>query len=111
MQRLFNSKLKRPFGGPKSKLMDNKTLHVRIISPQQLILDTEAFSISSKNLQGPFDILPQHANFISIIENSPIVVNISNQKSAIFKFPLAIILVTSNKVNIYTYIQPDLKEK
>lgn len=86
--------------------MATPTLHVRIISPQQLILDTEATSVSSKNLQGNFDILPQHANFITLIENSPIVVRISNQKPMTFKFPLAIIITTENKVNIYTYIQP-----
>ena len=86
-------------------------LHVRIISPQQLILDTEADSVSSKNSQGPFDILAQHANFISIIENSPIIVNIAKQKPLRFLFPLAIILVTNNKVNIYTYIQPSLDKK
>ena len=86
-------------------------LHVRIISPQQLILDTEADSVSSKNSQGPFDILAQHANFISIIENSPIIVKTADQKPLKFLFPLAIILVTNNKVNIYTYIQPSLDKK
>lgn len=86
--------------------MSNPTLHVRIISPQQLILDTEANSVSSKNLQGPFDVLPLHANFITLIENTPIVIRTPNQKPLTFNFPLAIMLVTENKVNIYTYIQP-----
>lgn len=91
--------------------MINPTLHVRIISPQQLILDTEASSVSSKNLQGSFDILAQHANFITLVENSPIVVRIPKQKPLIFKFPLAILITASNKVDIYTYIQPTTKKK
>lgn len=91
--------------------MNNLTLHVRIISPQELILDTEAASVSSKNLQGPFDILPQHANFITLVENSPIVVRTSKQKPLVFKFPLAIIITRENKVDIYTYIQPNLEKK
>lgn len=86
--------------------MNNPTLHVRIISPQQLILDTEARSISSRNSQGNFDILPQHANFITLVENYPIVVMPPNQKPLTFNFPLAIIMTSENKVNIYTYIQP-----
>lgn len=85
---------------------NNPTLHVRIISPQQLILDAEADSVSSKNLLGNFDILPQHANFITMIENFPIVVRNHNQKDLVFNFPLAIILTRENKVDIYTYIQP-----
>ncbi len=81
------------------------TLHIRIISPQQLILDTEADSVSSKNSQGPFDILPQHANFITLVENSPIVIRSKGQKPLNLKFPVAIIMNQENKVNIYTYIQ------
>lgn len=91
--------------------MANPTLHVRIISPQQLLLDTEAQSVSSKNLSGNFDILPQHANFITLIENSPIVVRVPKQKPMVFKFPLSIIITTENKVNIYTYIQPKVSGK
>lgn len=86
-----------------------QTLHVRIISPQQLILDTEADSVSSKNSQGVFDILPQHANFITLIENSPITVRPPDQKPLIYNFPLAIMFTTENKVSIYTYVQPENK--
>lgn len=88
--------------------MANPTLHVRILSPQQLFLDTLASSVSSKNLSGSFDILPQHANFITVVENQPIVVRIQGQKPITFKFPLAIIYTTQNQVNIYIYIQPQI---
>ena len=88
--------------------MSNSTLHVRIISPQQLIFEGEANTVSSKNLAGPFDILPKHANFITMIENWPIIVRVPGQKPLVFKFALAIVLVRDNKVNIYTYIQPKL---
>ena len=87
------------------------TLHVRILSPQQLILDTAAESVSSKNSQGSFDILAQHANFITLIESSPIVIRLDGQKPLVFKFPLAIIFARENKVDIYTYIQPNTSSK
>ena len=89
----------------------NPTLHVRIISPQQLILDTQAESVSSKNSQGPFDILPQHANFLTVVEKQPIEIRVKGQKTQKFDLPLAIIFATENKVNIYTYIQPNLEKK
>jgi len=91
--------------------MPNPTLHVRILSPQQLILETEAQTVSSKNSQGNFDILPQHANFITVIENSPITVRVNGQKPLTFKFPIAIMHVQSDKVDIYTYIQPPVEKK
>lgn len=86
--------------------MNNQTIHVRILSPQQLILDSDAYAVSSKNLQGQFDILAQHANFITVIENEPIVIRIKDKPQLKFKFPIAIISAASNQVNIYTYIQP-----
>ncbi len=86
--------------------MPEPTLHVRIISPQQLILEADAESVSSKNLKGSFDILPQHANFITMVEKAPIIVRIHKQKDQKFDFPMAIIMTTDNKVDIFTYIQP-----
>lgn len=91
--------------------MANPTLHIRIISPQELILDTEALSVSSKNLEGNFDILPQHANFITMVEKTPITIRIINQKPLIYNFPMSIILATENKVSIFTYAQPNLEKK
>lgn len=91
--------------------MANPTLHVRIISPQELILDTDADSVSSKNLQGSFDILAQHANFITMVENSPLIIRSKNQKPKTFNFPMAIIMAADNRVNIFTYNQPQTNNK
>lgn len=84
--------------------MPEPTLHVRIISPQQVILETEAEAVSSKNLKGPFDILTQHANFITMIENSPILIRLNSKKTLTFTYPLSIIFASNNLVNIYTNI-------
>lgn len=84
--------------------MVEPTLHVRIVSPQRIIMDTQALSVSSKNSQGNFDILPQHANFITLVENSPITVRLPENKHFSFGFPLAIISASENRVDIYTYI-------
>lgn len=91
--------------------MANPTIHVRILSPQQLLLDTMATSVSSKNIQGNFDILPQHANFLTVVEKFPIVIRIPHKEALTYKFDIAIIFATENSVNIYTYIQPDLDSK
>lgn len=85
--------------------MSQEQIYVRILSPQKMLFSAPALSVSSKNQQGNFDILPQHANFISMIENQPIVVRQANKPPVTFKFPLAIIYVTGGKVNIYTNIK------
>ena len=77
-------------------------LIVRIISPREIIFEGEAWAVSSKNSAGSFDILPYHANFISLVENQSIYVRKIDKQVLQFKFPFAIIYHTNNYVNIYT---------
>lgn len=80
-------------------------LQIRIVSPKQDIFSSPALSVSSVNSAGKFDILPQHANFITLVSNSPIIVRLPSGKNITFKFPLAVIYLTNNQVNIYTNLQ------
>jgi hypothetical protein len=103
------------------------TLTVKIISPTQTIYDGEAYSISSVNSLGKFDILPYHANFITLVQKVPIILRVkkkdADQKAVLgsevldalfgknieevkYQFDLAIIFTKDNLVKIYTQIQP-----
>lgn len=86
--------------------MPTDTLHIRIISPQKLIHEGKAYAVSSENSKGKFDILPSHANFVTLIENHPILIRPTEKapKTQIiaFNFSLAVISVAENYVNIYT---------
>ena len=77
-------------------------LHVTILSPRQTLFEGQALALSSKNSSGKFDILPQHANFITLIENQPITVFLPEKKSLNFEFTVAIIYTAQNLVKIYT---------
>jgi phenylalanyl-tRNA synthetase alpha subunit len=46
---------------------DGKSMHVKVYSPFRDYYDGQAFSLSAENLTGPFDILPKHHNFISLL--------------------------------------------
>jgi F0F1-type ATP synthase epsilon subunit len=84
-------------------------LQVRVLSPKKMIFLGQAESVTSTNTTGKFDILPQHANFITLIKNSPIVI-INKQKQKVeFTFNLAIMYALNNNVTIYTEIST-LKE-
>lgn len=84
--------------------MDTQTLQIKIFSPKQTIFEGQALVISSKNSAGKFDILPQHANFITLVENQPITIFLPGKKSLNFNFPKAIIYASQNLVKIYTDI-------
>jgi F0F1-type ATP synthase epsilon subunit len=50
------------------KLVDGKpVMLVMIYSPFKVYMNEDAFSISAENATGPFDILPKHHNFMSLL--------------------------------------------
>jgi F0F1-type ATP synthase epsilon subunit len=49
-------------------------VHIRVASPFKVFFDEEALSISAENDTGPFDILPRHHNFITLLNACEIVV-------------------------------------
>jgi hypothetical protein len=53
---------------------DPNTMHVRVAAPFREYYNGPAFSISAVNNTGPFDILPKHHNFISLLNACDIVI-------------------------------------
>lgn len=80
-------------------------LRLRILSPKRTIFEGEAEAVSSINVDGKFDILPQHANFITLVEKNAIVVRVSRSQKHTFNFERAIIYIAQDFVNIYTEIE------
>jgi len=59
-----------------AKKDDKPTMLVKVYSPFQVYFDEPAYSISGENATGPFDILPQHHNFITLLSSGELVVRI-----------------------------------
>ncbi|HUY85240.1 MAG TPA: hypothetical protein VMU97_01865 [Candidatus Dormibacteraeota bacterium] len=49
-------------------------MKVKVYSPFRDYYDGEAFSVSAANATGPFDVLPRHHNFISLLTASEIII-------------------------------------
>lgn len=51
-------------------MLDDKgkpLMHVKVYSPFKNYFDEPAYSISAENETGPFDILPKHHNFMTLV--------------------------------------------
>ena len=75
-------------------------LKVKISTPTDVLWEGEASSVSSINSQGPFDILPQHANFATLVQGEPISVR-ADQRERQYSFKNAVIHTSSSSVRIY----------
>lgn len=83
-------------------------LNVKILTPKQTLFEGEALSVSSKNSSGKFDILPEHANFLTLIENQPLTVIKQDKEKITLNLVAGVIYVESNQVHIYTDILTSL---
>ena len=79
--------------------MDNN-ISISIKNRQGIVFNDTAQSVSSYNDKGPFDILPDHENFISLIYQK-IVVHKTDNKTEEFKIDNGVLRVYKNEVNIY----------
>ncbi|HSX17309.1 MAG TPA: hypothetical protein VLH86_04370 [Patescibacteria group bacterium] len=43
------------------------TMHIKIYSPFKTYFDEEGYSVTGLNATGPFDILPHHHNFMTLL--------------------------------------------
>ena len=78
-------------------------LNITINSPEKIIWEGRASSVSSENSAGKFDVLPGHANFVTMIEGKPIVVRQGAQEEK-FDYPNALFSVNHGDVIIYADI-------
>ena len=85
----------------------NKSLIVKILTPKETLFEGEAYAVSSTNSEGKFDILPEHANFITLIDKKPIEVLQMDKKKLTFNVSEAIIYCAGDKVTVYA--EPHLK--
>jgi F0F1-type ATP synthase epsilon subunit len=88
-------------------LVEAEKIHVTVRNRTQILFNDDVKSLTSKNDTGIFDILPEHANFISLIGGSLIIGKMDGQKQEI---PVrnGVIKVKDNA--IYCYIDLISKE-
>lgn len=80
--------------------MKEEYLELVIKNRERALFEGRVKSVSSFNEKGRFDVLPQHANFISLIEKEIIYVDIAGRSNSM-TIRNGIIQVHNNIVNIF----------
>lgn len=84
----------------KQKELDAKTVQVKVYSPFKTYFSGPATSVSAENATGPFDILPKHHNFMSILNPGDIVVRTEEGEHK-YKIARGIMHVKDNEIVIF----------
>ncbi len=78
-------------------------MRVKVYSPFKVYYDEESYSISGQNATGPFDILPHHHNFMTLLDAciltiTPVEGNIHEQK---IRISGGLMHVKADKVTVF----------
>jgi F0F1-type ATP synthase epsilon subunit len=75
-------------------------IHIKIYSPYKVYFNDYGEGISAVNDTGPFDVLPKHHNFMSILKACELVVRTSSKEQR-FKIDRGIMHVKNNRVIVF----------
>src|SRR5690606_37116267 len=74
---------------------------VKVYSPFRIYYDSPASSVSAVNGTGPFDILPGHKNFLTLLSQGDIVVRSVTGKEETISIDRGVMHVHDNNVKIF----------
>ncbi|MDP3997750.1 MAG: hypothetical protein U1C49_02665 [Candidatus Andersenbacteria bacterium] len=81
-------------------MAQKERLMVAVVSPEGVAFEGRVMSVTAKNDTGPFDVLPGHASFISLIKDEVV---IKEGNKSVKKIPIksGIISCRRDKVDVY----------
>ncbi len=88
---------------PNKDKPSNKRIKVSIRNRKKVLYDGSVFSLSSFNDLGEFSVLPQHANFVSLVKKS-VTLNKGTSEEKVFELERGLINVDEDGVQIYVGI-------
>lgn len=80
---------------------DGHAMRVKIYSPFRDYYDGQALSISAENTTGPFDILPQHHNFISLLSPCDLIVRTVDNDERKIRISGGVMHVKADRVIVF----------
>lgn len=80
---------------------DKDHMHVKVYAPFKVYFDGIATSVSAVNATGPFDILPQHHNFMTLIDTGEVVVRKDGGEEEKFNIARGIMHVKADDVVVF----------
>ena len=78
-----------------------QTIATKIISPVAVVYEVSTIAITAENSEGVFDILPDHARFMSLLNQTPITLELPDLSVKTFTFENAVLFFEDNTAVIY----------
>lgn len=77
------------------------TMRIKVYSPFRIYYDQESYSVTGVNRTGPFDILPRHHNFMTLLDACELVVRPINGPEQRIRISGGLMHVKADKVTVF----------
>ena len=84
--------------------VSGKTMHLRVLTRGELVFEGDVKSLSSVNELGKFDVLVEHANFISMVRDY-LIIREQGRADRELKISQGILRVVQDRANVYLGIK------
>ena len=86
-------------------------VQITLTSPESVIWEGEALSLTSENSEGLFDLFPDHARFMTLLENTDVVIQLPDGADEVFPLEKAVLFFEDAvaKIYLHKHIKPKPK--
>jgi hypothetical protein len=85
----------------RSEAKEQVSMNVKVYSPFRDYYDGPAFSLTAENATGPFDILPRHHSFISLLDPCDLVIRTTEEGQQKIHISGGLMHVKADKVIVF----------
>ncbi len=84
-------------------------IDVVLTSPRSVVWQGQALIVSSQNSDGVFDLYPDHARFMTLLEQVDLIIQLSDKTEEVFHIERAVLLFQDAEAKIYLHkhIEPE----
>lgn len=82
-------------------MSDVPTMQVKVHAPSRVYFNGPAASLSAANETGPFDILPHHKNFMTLLKSCDLTIRMPTKPDFVLKITRAVMHVKANQVIVF----------
>ena len=77
------------------------TMHTKVYAPFKVYFDGPAASVSASNELGPFDVLPKHRSFITLLKSGDLTVRVPGKQEFKMLIARGVMHVKADEVRIF----------
>ena len=90
-------------------MSDSELIKVILTSPESIVWQGDAITVTSTNSEGLFDLYPDHARFMTLLENVDLIVRLPDNTEEVFAIDKAVLLFADATANVYLHKHIDPK--